>query len=79
MLYEVEVIARVYVSVEFGGEDAARRIVRDRVANDWLIQEREATAVDSGKYVVKGMSAAVGTVKPWIGNMRVKAKEGEDV
>jgi len=75
--YEVEVAATIYVSVEFGGEDAARRLVRDNVCNDWILRSRELTARDAGRAVVKGMSAKVESVRPFIGNRRV-TKGGDD-
>jgi hypothetical protein len=77
MTYEVEVASTVYVSVEFGGEEAARRLVRDHVCNDWLLRSREITARDAGRAVVKGMSAAVAEVRPFVGNRRVQGKEDE--
>lgn len=73
MTFEVEIVGRVYVSVEFGGADSARDLVRDRVANDWLLQVAEGSAMGKGKYLVRGLSAAVGEVKPFRENRRVIA------
>jgi hypothetical protein len=78
MLYEVEITARVYVSIEHGGEEAVQRLVRDHVCNDWLLQHRDGAANDAGHFVVKGLSGAVESVQPWIGNRRVSQKEDED-
>jgi hypothetical protein len=78
MVYEIPLVSRVYVSLEHGGEAAACRLVRDLVANDWLLRETEGSALDAGHYVVKGLSGEVGTCRPFRGNQRVmKAQEEE--
>jgi len=77
MIYEVEVIARVYVSVEEGADDAAHRIVRDHVANGWLIGFEDGVARDAGHYIVKGLSAKVGEIRPFSGNKCVIKTEEE--
>ena len=78
MLYEVPITARIYVSVEAGGADAARRLVRDRVCNDWLLQYEEGAAKDAGHYAIKGLSADVMSAQAWIGNRNVEGHEEND-
>jgi hypothetical protein len=79
MLFEVEIKARIQVSVETGGEDAARRVVRDRVCNDWLLRYDEGAAKDSGHYAVKGLSGEPARARPWVGNRKVaKGEDGDE-
>jgi hypothetical protein len=78
MLYEVEITARIYVSVEAGGEEAARRLVQDHVCNDWLLQSESGGAKDSGHYAIKGLSGVATSTKPWIGNRKMKGGSEED-
>jgi hypothetical protein len=71
MIYEIPIESTIYVSVEHGGADAAARLARDHVANGWLLRETEGTARDAGAFVLKGLSAAVGIARPFLGNRRV--------
>lgn len=75
---EIEVNAVVRVSVEFGAEDAARRLARDHVANDWLLHVVDGVAKDAGHFVVKGMSAEVGAVRRFGGNPNVVMEDEEE-
>lgn len=77
MTYEVEVAATIYVSVEYGGEESTRRLVRDHVCNDWLLRCRETTARDAGHAVVKGLSGKIERVGPFIGNRRVRGEHDD--
>lgn len=71
MLLEVAITAHVYVSVENGADESARRLVRDHVCNGWLLQNVSGAARDGGHYTIKGLSGEVIEVKPWVGNRRV--------
>jgi hypothetical protein len=78
MDYLVNISADILVSVEFGAENAVRRLVRDYVCNGWLLRCTPDTAKDAGQFVVKGLSGEVARVRPFIGNRRVsKTEEGE--
>jgi hypothetical protein len=66
MLYEVEVTCRIYVSAEFADKAAVEKLVVTRVASEeWLLQVREGVEWGVGKYLLKGLSAAVGPVEPF--------------
>jgi hypothetical protein len=78
VIYEAEIIARIYVSVEKGDETSARRIVRDHVANSWIIGYADGVAQDAGHFIVKGLSASVGAIIPFVGNLRVSKLQGKE-
>ncbi|MGO8695965.1 MAG: hypothetical protein ACLQMF_20065 [Rectinemataceae bacterium] len=71
MTYELELSYRVLIDTEAGGEEAARRIARDHVANDRCTFVRDGTAKDAGHFVVKGMSAEIRSCRPFVGNRSV--------
>jgi hypothetical protein len=75
----VEVTASVLVDVEFGGTEEAKRITRDHVANDWILQNRDGVRLKGGHFFVKGLSAAVGSCEHFVGNLRVeRMKKGAE-
>jgi len=78
MVFEIEITATVYVSVEAGGEDAARKIVQDHVCNDWLLQAIEGAKAGAGHYIVKGLSGEVSGVRPFGANPRMPSASEED-
>lgn len=75
MIYEIEIKASVYVDVELGGEDAARRLARDHVCNDWLLRSRSGTAKDAARFAIKGLSGEVTGAKVFGGNRNVIVDE----
>jgi hypothetical protein len=78
MIFEIEIEARIYVSIETGGEDAARRLARDHVCNDWLLRHRSGAAKDAGHFAIKGLSGEVTGTRPFGGNPNIQGEEEED-
>ena len=66
MRVTVEIRAEILVDVERGGEDAVRH-----VATDWILHTREGFGPLSGAFLVKGLSGAVDSVRPFVPNRRV--------
>jgi hypothetical protein len=76
--YEVTLALTAYVRVDQGDEDAVGKLARDKIAAGPCLCVIEGAYSRTGHYVVKGMSAAVTEVRPFVGNRRVLVKEGED-
>ena len=66
MRVAVDVSAELLVEVSRGGEEAVRA-----VALDWLLRVREGSQNTAGVYLVKGLSGAVLSVRPWVENPRI--------
>jgi hypothetical protein len=85
-IYEVTMTLTAYVRVDGGTEDEVANLARKAVANGPCLSvkmgEVQSRDLFCGDYCVKGMSAAVESVKPWIGNREVmgaaKAEAGEE-
>lgn len=78
MIFEVDVSMSVYVDVETGGAEAAKKLVRAHVANDWFLREREGAAAGIGSYVLKGEVGLVGEARPYRANRNVAMGQGEE-
>lgn len=78
MQFEVELRVSALVDVELGGAQAAERIARDHVANDWLLRHREGCAADALHFSVKGMSGEIVGSRPYIGNRRITREKAPD-
>lgn len=61
----VTLTVEVLVTVDFGGAASAARLAKEHVANGWLLAFQERVDHDAGHYVLKGLSGAVLSVKPW--------------
>jgi hypothetical protein len=79
MEFEVKVEASIFVSVEFGDVEHAKRLVRDHVANDWILRSISGAKMPIGLYSVKGLSATIREVAPFKGNPVVEAFRREEV
>lgn len=77
MTYEVTLELSAYVDVDSGDETVAAALARDKIANGPCLCTIEGAYRDAGHYLVKGMSAAVKSVRPFIGNRRVVTKRDE--
>ena len=79
MVFEATLTLTAYVDVDQGDELAVGDLVRDKLANGPLLFVAEGARAPVGHYLVKGMSAKVESVRPYVGNRRVmKREEGSD-
>lgn len=72
MVYEVPIEARTYVRIDQGGPEAAEQLVKEHVANDWLLRAREGASKGPGRWLIKGEVAKVGKGKPFRANSNVE-------
>lgn len=80
-LYEVTLTMTAYVRVDGGTEDEVANLARRAIANgpclSVKIGEGEGRDMHCGDYCVKSMSAEVQSVRPWIGNRRMKGGKND--
>lgn len=74
----VTLTAEVLVTVDSGGPSSAARLVKEHVANGWLLNFQERIDREAGHYVLKGLSGAVSSVKPWLSGLSGPREEEPD-
>ena len=78
MVYEVEVSAFFYISVEKGGPGAAIRLAREHVANDWFLRTRQGQAKDCGAFTIKGEAGLVGEARRFEPNRSIATEKPQE-